>query len=97
MDRHFHAKHIPCCPPNVGMPDQYMWPVKDTNKYPCRNGVSHPIYDCEGSIHYSLPLHQYPRISEVHPQIAMSPQYKPLCVSKQRDLAEGRISKFYTY
>lgn len=97
MDRNLHKKHIPKCPPNVGLVDQYMWDVKDTNSYPCRNGVSHPIYDCDGLIHYSLPLHMYPRVSEVHPQIAMSPSYTPLCKAREQDLSEGRISRFYTY
>ena len=97
MDRDMHKKHPPCCPQNVGMPDQYMWPVKDTNTYPCRNGVSHPIYECNGNIHYSLPLHMYPKVNKVHSQIALSPQYKPLCAVRQRDIQEGRISRFYTY
>ena len=97
MDRNLHRKYVPECPANVGLPDQYMWEIKDTNKYPCRNGVSHPIYDCKGSIHYSLPLHMYPAVSKVHTQISMSPKYIPICESRKKDLAEGRISRFYTY
>lgn len=74
MDRNSHKKHIPECP-RVGassLPDQYMWKDKDTNAYRCFNGISHPIYDCKGEINYSLPLEQYPRVGEVHPQIAMT-------------------------
>ena len=81
MDRHLHKKHIPCRPPNVGLVDQFMWNLKDTNSYPARNGVSAPIYDCQGLIHYSLPLHMYPKVSQIHPEIAMSPQYVPVCQS----------------
>lgn len=72
MDRHLHTKYVPSCPRNIPLVDQYMWDTKDTNTYLCRNGVSHPIYDCKGWINFSLPLEMYPRIGEVHPQIAMT-------------------------
>lgn len=49
-----------------------MWPQKDSNQYMCFNGISHPIYDCKGWINYSLPLDMYPKINEIHPQIAMT-------------------------
>ena len=48
-----------------------MWPEKDTNKYMCYNGISHPIYSCNGNINYTLPLEMYPPVDDVHPQIKM--------------------------
>jgi len=71
MDRHLHKKYVPTCPRNAAIVDQYMWPQKDTTKYMCHNGISHPIYDCKGWINYTLPLEMYPPVNEVHPQIAM--------------------------
>lgn len=72
MDRHLHLKHQPSCPRNVALVNQYMWDNKDTNKYNCNNGVSHPIYDCKGWIHYSLPLEMYPPVNQIHEQIGMT-------------------------
>jgi hypothetical protein len=48
-----------------------MWKDKDTTKYKCFNGISHPIYDCQGMINYSLPLDKYPPAHSIHPQIPM--------------------------
>lgn len=72
MDRHLHHKYFPSCPRNIGLADQYMWKDKDTNKYTCINGISHPIYDCGGNINYSLPLEKYPPVNQIHPQIGMA-------------------------
>ena len=72
MDRHLHKKYIPQCPRNASLVDQYMWKEKDTNKYRCYNGISHPIYDCKGWVNYSLPLEYYPPVDQVHPQIEMT-------------------------
>lgn len=69
MDRKQHAKYIPWCPPPIGLVDQYMWENKNTNNRICQNGVSHPIYERNGDIHFSLPLEMYPPVNEVHPQI----------------------------
>lgn len=71
MDRHLHRKYYPVCPNNVPLVDQYMWREKDSTPRSCYNGVSHPIYDCKGWIHYSLPLEEYPKVNEIHPQISM--------------------------
>ena len=71
MDRHLHKKYQPQCPRNAAIVDQYSWGDKDTTKYKCYNGISHPIYDCKGWVNYSLPLEMYPPVNEVHPQIAM--------------------------
>ncbi len=71
MDRHLHKPYVPTCPRQAAIVDQYMWPQKDTNKYMCHNGISHPIYDCRGMINYTLPLEMYPPVNHVHPQIAM--------------------------
>ena len=72
MDRAYHKKHVPQCPRQAAIVDQYMWAEKDTNKYRCYNGISHPIYDCKGQISYSLPLEEYPQVGKVHPQIGMT-------------------------
>lgn len=72
MDRNLHKKYTPQCPRNIAVVDQYMWPNKDTNKYKCYNGISHPIYDCKGWINYSLPLEMYPPVHRIHPQIHMT-------------------------
>lgn len=71
MDRNLHPKYKPECPRHASLVDQYMWKEKDTNKYMCYNGISHPIYDCKGEISYSLPLEMYPPVNRVHPQIDM--------------------------
>lgn len=71
MDRHSHPKYIPDCPRNPGIVNQYMWPQKDTNKYMCYNGISKPIYDCTGSINFSLPLEDYPPVHGIHPEILL--------------------------
>ena len=72
MDRHLHPKYYPKCPRNIGLVDQYSWTDKDTNEYTCQNGISHPIYDCNGWIQFSLPLDMYPPINDIHPQIKMT-------------------------
>lgn len=71
MNRSGHKKYIPQCPRQAAIVDQYMWKQKDTNKYRCYNGISHPIYDCKGWVNFSLPLENYPPVDEVHPQIKM--------------------------
>ena len=72
MDRNLHPKFIPPCKANISLVDQYSLPEKDTNKYMCTNGISHPIYDCKGWVNYSLPLELYPPENEIHPQIEMT-------------------------
>jgi hypothetical protein len=74
MDRDYGQglRYIPTCPRNIAVVDQYMWPEKDTNKYMCQNGISHPIYDCKGMVSYSLPLEFYPPSDRIHPQIEMT-------------------------
>ena len=72
MDRNMHPRYVPQCPRQAAIVDQYMWKQKDTNKYKCYNGISHPIYDCTGQVNYSLPLDQYPPANGIHPQIAMT-------------------------
>lgn len=72
MDKNLHLKHVPTCKKNIFLGDAYLWPDKDTNKYMCTNGISHPIYDCKGWVNFSLPLELYPPVNEVHPQIEMA-------------------------
>lgn len=71
MDRNLHPKYVPKCPRNIGVVDQYSWEHKDTNDYMCENGISHPIYDCNGWVQFSLPLELYPPVNSIHPQINM--------------------------
>jgi len=72
MDRASHKKYIPMCPRNIGVVDQYMWQEKDTNKYHCHNGVSRPIYNINGEINRALPLEHWPKVDQVHPEIALT-------------------------
>jgi hypothetical protein len=72
MYRDNYEKHVPTCPKTVPVVDQYLWKERDTNKYTCTNGVSHPIYDCKGDVSFTLPLEMYPPAGKVHPQIALS-------------------------
>lgn len=71
MDRNLVKRYIPKCPRNIGVVDQYSWEYKDTNDYMCENGISHPIYDCNGWAQFSLPLDMYPPNNDIHPQIKM--------------------------
>lgn len=69
MDRNLHKKYYPQCPNNFPQVDQYMFEQPDTNTYTCINGLSNAIYNCDGTIHYSLPLDKYPLVNEIHEQI----------------------------
>ncbi len=71
MLRNYHTKYFPQAPRHIALVNQYSWPVKDTNKYMAYNGISHPIYSCNGNINYTLPLEMYPPVDDVHPQIKM--------------------------
>lgn len=72
MDRRGYAKYRPPLPHRVALVDQYLWPVKDTNNYTAVNGTAQPIYDCDGSVSYTLPLDKYPNWYQVDPQIRQS-------------------------
>ena len=102
MDRNLHKKYIPTCPRNISIVDQYMWPQKDTNKYMCHNGISHPIYDCKGDVNFTLPLHMYPSTNRIHRQIEMVRrphlQYRgseSYTHGKSPDEMEGLVEGFY--
>jgi len=70
MDRNRHRRHVPREVRQIPLVDQYMWPEKDSNVYHALdNGISHPVYDCGGWIHYSLPLEMWPKLGEIHPQV----------------------------
>nr|QBK87031.1 MAG: hypothetical protein LCMAC103_03750 [Marseillevirus LCMAC103] len=73
MDRHVHPKFVPHCPVNVAFVDQYQYntPDKDHNVYLCENGLSTPVYSCDGNIHQTLPLERYPRAGTVHNDIRL--------------------------
>jgi len=72
MYRDNYKKHIPTCPKTIPVVDQFLWKERDTNQYNCNNGISHTIYDCQGNVHFSLPLDMYPPGGEIHPQIPLS-------------------------
>jgi len=72
MDRNLHKKYTPQCPRQAGIVDQYLWNIKDTNYYRCYNGISHPIYDCQGHVNFTLPLEMWPKVDKIHPQIRMT-------------------------
>lgn len=83
---------------------QYMWPELDQTERVCNNGISHPIYACNGNVSYTLPLDMYPPVNGVHPQIRMSwyPQFdardpvmRNYIEQMQEDRRLGRIEGFY--
>lgn len=69
MDRSNFGKVVPLCPRNIAIVDQYMWNHKDTNVYPCMDGMAVAIYDCTGNVNFALPLDKYPRGGQVHPEL----------------------------
>src|SRR5690348_1864673 len=104
MERDLHRLHIPYCQTRVPVVDQYMWPEKDTSVPTCENGVSHPIYACNGNISRTLPLDMWPRVGEVHPQIirssqphfmARDPRMRQAIMTFQLDKEAGRTEGFY--
>jgi hypothetical protein len=85
MDRSWVTpRYIPTCPSQIAVVDQYMWPTKDTANHICNNGISHPIYNCKGDIHFSLPLEMYPKVGKLHPQI--QPVYKNLHTNMRKNI-----------
>jgi hypothetical protein len=104
MERDLHRRHIPFCETRPAIVDQYMWPEKDTTERVCNNGVTHPIYACNGVISRTLPLTSYPRVDEVHPQIRMSsqphfgsrdPRMRRAIEEAQLDIASRRLEGLY--
>lgn len=104
VERDRYIKHIPFCETRIALVDQYMFPEKDTTERLCNNGVSHPIYSCNGNISRTLPLTMYPAINEVHPQIRASSQphfmardsmMARMIEQDQLDRARGRLEGFY--
>lgn len=104
IERGNYRKHIPFCPTRIALVDQYMFPELDTTEKVCNNGVSHPIYACNGDISRTLPLHMYPEVNSVHPQIRQSSQpdfmirdpiHARIIERDQLDRARGRIEGFY--
>ncbi len=104
MERNLHKRHIPYCQTRVAIVDQYMWPEKDTTERTCENGVSHPIYNCNGEISRSLPLDLYPLVGSIHPQIRKSsqphftsrdPRMQRAIRDVEMDMARGRLEGLY--
>jgi hypothetical protein len=104
IERNHYRRHIPFCPSRYSPVDQYMFPEVDTTERLCNNGVSHPIYACNGDISRTLPLDMYPKVNEIHPQIRQSDQphfmirdpfHARIIEQDQLDRAAGRIEGFY--
>lgn len=92
------------CVTRPALVDQYMWPEKDSQERICVNGVSNPIYACNGHVSRTLPLHMYPKVDEVHPQIRRSsqphfgsrdPRMAAMITVNQLDRAKGRLEGLY--
>ncbi len=105
VERDKYRRHIPFCQTRPAVVDQYMWPEKDTSDRVCNNGVSNPIYACNGDISRTLPLHEYPRVNEVHPQIresfwphfqARDPRMARAVEHAQLEKARGVLEGFYS-
>jgi hypothetical protein len=106
MDRTSHKRHVPLCTTRIHPVDQYMFPEVDTQERVCENGVSHPIYSCNGEISRFLPLDMWPRVNEIHPQVRMSSQphfgIRDARAAKrieleQLDLATKRLEGLYVH
>ena len=104
MDRQYHKKYVPYCETRVAPVDQYAWPELDQAYRVCMNGITHPIYACNGDISYTLPLEMYPNVNKVHPQIPYSrfphygfrdPQTQIKALQAAHDFESGRMSGFY--
>ena len=104
VERDRYRRHIPQCNTRIALVDQYMFPEKDTTERLCDNGVSNPIYACNGVISRTLPLHMYPEVNEVHPHIRMGsqphfmirdPVHAKIIERDQLDRASGRLEGFY--
>lgn len=72
MDRVPNPIHVPTCPRQIPLVNQYMWPHKDSTQYHCNNGISHPIYDCQGHVQRALPLEEYEFNGQIHPQVRLT-------------------------
>ncbi|HMP28282.1 MAG TPA: hypothetical protein PKD85_01695 [Saprospiraceae bacterium] len=86
MDRTSHKRHVPYCTTRIHPVDQYLMPEVDTRERTCQNGMSHPIYSCNGEISRFLPLDMWPKVNQVHPQIRQSSQ--PHFQARDRDFAK---------
>lgn len=85
MDRTSHKRYVPYCSTRIHPVDQYMFNEIDTKERVCQNGISHPIYSCNGELSRFLPLDMWPRVNEIHPQIRQSSI--PHFDARDRDMA----------
>ncbi len=104
IERDQYLRHIPYCATRVSLVDQYSWPEKDTTQPVCANGLSHPIYACNGVVSRFLPLDMYPPRDGIHPGIrpsilprfgAREPSVAKHVERMQMDRAEGRLEGIY--
>jgi|SRR5271155_3114515 hypothetical protein len=105
IERDRYKRHIPFCETRIALVDQISFPEKDTTERICHNGVSNAIYACDGTISRTLPLHMYPKVNQIHPQILRSsgpdfqsrdPMMMAIIEQTQRDRAAKRLEGFYT-
>jgi len=79
MDKNLNPPFVPVCPRNIAIVDQYQYDYedKDYNRYQCMNGISDPIYSCNGQVAFSLPLENWPPGDDLHPQVHLMSRYYP--------------------
>ncbi len=109
MSRDQSLRMVPFCTTRIAPVDQYSFPEVDTTERTCNNGVSHPIYACNGEISRFLPLHEWPEVNKIHPQIRMGSQphfmardpyvaniieNEQLAIAR-RDIEQKRLEGFY--
>jgi hypothetical protein len=77
MERNSHPKHIPTFIPAQPPVDLYIkGRSEDDTAYPILNtGITRPIYDLNGSLHYTLPLDQYPLENDFHKEVYLMQRY----------------------
>ena len=105
MERNLSRKWIPFCPSRYAQVDQYSFPEKDTTERHPQDGLSHAIYSCNGWISYTLPLTMWPKVNQIHPQIAQSevphfgardPYMRRQIELMEEDRKQKRLEGFYS-
>lgn len=58
MERDSVRRHVPSTEKRIALVDQYLWEKKDRN-LSFKDEHKTPVFDCNGNIHKSLPLHRW--------------------------------------
>ena len=104
MSRDQSLRMVPFCTTRIAPVDQYSFPEVDTTERTCNNGVSGPKYACNGEISRFLPLHDWPEVNKIHPEIRMGsqphfmardPYVARQIETQQLDIAQKRLEGFY--